>query len=56
MVAQSRAFTFRYAEIQPRGFLKDHIQMPIHYRDEVTLQELYNTWRNEGLRQYFMTG
>ena len=60
LATQSRAFTYRYAEIQPGGFLKDHIQMPIHIDfpahcpDEVHLQDLTNEWRNEGLGQYFM--
>ena len=46
LATQSRAFTYRYAEIQPGGFLKDHIQkMPIHIDfpahcpDEVHFQE-----------------
>ena len=30
LATQSLAFTYRYAEIQPGGFLKDRIQMPIH--------------------------
>ena len=50
LATQSRAFTYRYAEIQPGGFLKDHIQkMPIHIDfpahcpDEVHFQDI-NAW------------
>ena len=60
LATQSRAFAYRYAEIQPGGLLKDHIQMlihidfPAHCLDEVHFQDLINEWCNEGLGQYFM--
>ena len=29
-LATQSAFSYRYADIKPGGFLKDHVQMPIH--------------------------
>ena len=57
-LSQSRAFQYRFAEIQPGGYLTDHIQQPIlspypdNWPDSTNLQDLFNGWANTGLGQY----
>ena len=60
-VSQSRAFHYRFAEIQqPGGYLTDHVQQPIlapfpdDWPEVSTLQDLFNGWANTGLGQYLM--
>ena len=57
---QTRAFHYRFAEIQAGGYLKDHIQQPIlvdfpdDWPENSSLQDLYNGWANTGLGQYLL--
>ena len=59
-LSQSGAFHYRFAEIQPGGYLTDHIQQPIlvpypdDWPDSTNLQDLFNGWANTGLGQYLM--
>ena len=59
-VSQTRAFHYRFAEIQPGGYLTDHIQQPIlvpfpeDWPEVTNLQDLFNGWANTGLGQYLM--
>ena len=59
-VSQTRAFHYRVAEIQPGGYLTDHIQQPIlvpfpeDWPEVTNLQDLFNGWANTGLGQYLM--
>ena len=59
-VSQSRAFHYRFAEIQSGGYLTDHIQQPIlvpfpdDWPEATSLQDLFNGWANTGLGQYLM--
>ena len=59
-LSQSRAFHYRFAEIQPGGYLTDHIQQPIlvpypdNWPETTSLQDLFNGWANTGLGQYLM--
>ena len=58
--SQTRAFHYRYAEIQSGGYLKDHIQQPIlvdfpdDWPENTSLQDLYNGWANTGLGQFLL--
>ena len=58
--SQTRAFHYRYAEIQTGGYLKDHIQQPIlvdfpdDWPENTSLQDLYNGWANTGLGQFLL--
>ena len=58
-VSQSRAFHYRFAEIQPGGYLTDHMQpilvpFPDDWPEATSLQDLFNGWANTGLGQYLM--
>ena len=59
-LSQTRAFHYRFAEIQEGGFLRDHIQQPIlvefpdDWPENTSLQDLYNGWANTGLGQYLL--
>ena len=59
-LSQTRAFHYRFAEIQEGGFVKDHIQQPIlvdfpdDWPENTRLQDLYNGWANTGLGQYLL--
>ena len=61
-LSQSRAFHYRFAEIQAGGYLQDHIEQPIlvpypdDWPDNTNLQDLFNGWANTGLGQYLMDG
>ena len=58
--SQTRAFHYRFAEIQTGGYLKDHIQQPIlvdfpdDWPENTSLQDLYNGWANTGLGQFLL--
>ena len=58
--SQTRAFHYRFAEIQEAGYLKDHIQQPIlvdfpdDWPENTSLQDLYNGWANTGLGQFLL--
>ena len=60
LLSQSRAFHYRFAEIKEGGYLTDHVQQPIlvpypdDWPDDVSFQQLINTWANQGVGQYLM--
>ena len=59
-LSQTRAFHYRFAEIQEGGYLEDFIQQPIlvnfpdDWPENTRLQDLYNGWANTGLGQYLL--
>ena len=58
--SQSRAFHYRFAEIQERGYLTDTVQQPLlvdfpdTWPENTTLQSLLNGWANEGCGRYLI--